>query len=84
MIDRNELNEMLNSARVVILHRIKNLSGAAKLLDDITLASDESDEYLMCMIQNYTQIRKSLNDIEMEFDAVERDLWNKMLHIDQE
>lgn len=87
MIDRNELNEMLTATQMVILRRIKRLSDAAGLVDDIKLAlgnDSNSDAYLMCMIQNHSQIRKSLNAIEMDLDADERDLWNKMLHIDQE
>lgn len=60
------------------------LSGAAKLLTDISLElENDSDEYLMAMIKNALLNRGNLNNVEMEWDAEERQVWDRLIHIDQ-
>lgn len=84
MIDRDKLNELLTNTQIVLLHRIQKLSEAVKLVDGLKLSLDaNSDDYLKCYIGTQLQYRKILNDQEMEWDEMERDLWDKMLKIDQ-
>lgn len=84
MIDRDKLNELLTNTQIVLLHRIQKLSEAVKLVDGLKLSLDaNSDDYLKYYIGTQLQYRKILNDQEMEWDEMERDLWDKMLKIDQ-
>lgn len=84
MIDKENLKKELQTLNFVLLQRIVCLSGAAKLLNDITMATDESDEYLTAMIKNALLNRAESNKIEMEWDAEERQIWDRLIHIDQE
>ena len=84
MIDQENLKRELQALNFILLQRIVNLSGAAKLLNDITLVlGTESDEYLMAMIKNTISHRENLKKIEMEWDAEERQVWDRLIHIDQ-
>ena len=85
MINQENLKKELQALNFILLQRIVNLSGAAKLLNDITLAlGTESDEYLMAMIKNTIPNRENLKKIEMEWDAEERQVWDRLIHIDQD
>ena len=85
VINQENLKKELQALNFILLQRIVNLSGAAKLLNDITLAlGTESDEYLMAMIKNTIPNRENLKKIEMEWDAEERQVWDRLIHIDQD
>ena len=85
VINQENLKKELQALNFILLQRIVNLSGAAKLLNDITLAlGTESDEYLMAMIKNTILNRENLKKIEMEWDAEERQVWDRLIHIDQD
>lgn len=84
MIERKDLQKELQTLNFVILQRIVVLSGAARLLNNITLnLENESDEYLMAMIKNALLNRETLNKTEMEWDEEERQIWDRLIHIDQ-
>lgn len=85
MINQENLKRELQALNFILLQRIVNLSGAAKLLNDITLVlGTESDEYLMAMIKNAVMHRENLKKIESEWDAEERQVWDRLIHIDQD
>ena len=84
MIDREKLNHLLTQTQIILLERIRKLAEASELVDNIKLEVESAaDEYLMSLIRHELMYRKTLNDLEMQFDEVERDLWNQVLHIDQ-
>ena len=84
MIDREKLNHLLTQTQIILLERIRKLAEASELVDNIKLEVESAaDEYLMCLIRHELMYRKTLNDLEMHFDEIERDLWNQVLHIDQ-
>ena len=84
MIDREKLNHLLTQTQIILLERIRKLAEASELVDGIKLEVESAaDEYLMNLIRHELMYRKTLNDLEMQFDEVERDLWNQVLHIDQ-
>lgn len=84
MIDREKLNHLLAQIQIILLERIRKLAEASELVDNIKLEVESAaDEYLMYLIRHELMYRKTLNDLEMQFDEMERDLWNQALHIDQ-
>lgn len=84
MIDREKLNHLLTQTQIILLERIRKLAEASELVDNIKLEVESAaDEYLMSLIRHELMYRKTLNDLEMQFDEMERDLWNQVLHIDQ-
>lgn len=85
MIDRKNLEKLITSTQIVLLERVRKLGEAAKLLDDIKLAAiDESngDDSLNHFIATQIRYRTTLAQLDKEWDEIERDLWDKMLHID--
>lgn len=84
MIDRNELKNLLDLTQLTLLRRITKLTEASQLIDKLRLELDgNDDEFIKVFIVTQLRYRKVLNDQEMEWDEIERDLWNKMMHIDQ-
>lgn len=85
MIDRKNLEKLITSTQIVLLERVRKLGEAAKLLDDIKLAAiDEmnDDNCLNHCIATKVRYRATLAQLDKEWDEIERDLWDKMLHID--
>lgn len=85
MIDRKNLEKLITSTQIVLLERVRKLGEAAKLLDDIKLAAiDElnGDDLLNRFIATQIRYRTTLAQLDKEWDEIERDLWDKMLHID--
>lgn len=85
MIDRKNLEKLITSTQIVLLERVRKLGEAAKLLDDIKLAAiDElnGDDSLNHFIATQIHYRTALAQLDKEWDEIERDLWDKMLHID--
>lgn len=84
MIDRNELKNLLDLTQLTLLRRITKLTEASQLIDKLRLELDgNDDEFIKVFIVTQLRYRKVLNDQEMDWDEIERDLWNKMIHIDQ-
>lgn len=85
MIDKNKLKEVLTDVQNVILKRIKLLTEASKLIDDIEIArlNDEGDEWIMALIRINLACRKTFADMDNNLDEDEMKVWEKLLHIDQ-
>lgn len=87
MIDKNELNTLLDRARITILARIQKLSEAAKLIDDIGLdiyGRDTINETsLMALIKLEYAYRQTLKERDDEWAEYEEKIWARLLSIDE-
>lgn len=85
MIDKEELKTLVNQTQIILLERIKKLSEAAGLLDDIKLEVDGpfNDEYLMAFVKYQLEYRYSLAKLDEEWDKLERSFWDRMIHINE-
>lgn len=87
MIDKSELNALLNKARIIMLARIQKLSEAAELIDEIAMeiyGRDTIDEiYLIPFITSEYYFRQSLKELEDEMAEDEEKIWTRLLCIDE-
>lgn len=87
MIDKNELNTLLNHARIIMLARIQRLSEAAGLIDEIEqeiYGRDTIDEIrLMALIKPEYYYRQKLKDLDGLLARNEEKIWARLLCIDK-
>ena len=86
MVDREKLKRLVYETQIILLTRIRKLSEAAGLLDAIKIEADgnESDEYLKRLIMVNLSYKQILDDLDADLVGEEFELWNKMVHIDQQ
>lgn len=84
MINRKNLEKLINSTEIALLERIRKMGEIAKLLDELELSVDNqsrSDESLSQFIAAQLRRRNLLAELDKEWEKLEESLWDKMLHI---